>query len=108
MAPGEPLVVGLALWLDRRDARRIDGERLRTEGHEHRPAARPDPQPAVAQPLVTPRGLEQPGERIGIGVGGIDQQVAVFRERPGGIPSLLAGHVVAVHRVAIAVLQHLA
>jgi len=108
MPPAEPLVVGLSLRLDRRDAGRIDGKGLRPKRHEHRPATRPHQEAAVAKPLVPPRRLEQARQRIGIGVGSVDQQVAVFGQRPGRVPRLLAGDVIAVHGMAVAVPEHFA
>jgi len=58
MAAAEPLVVRLPLRLERRDARRINGERLWPKRHEHRPATRPHPQPAIPEAVVASCSLE--------------------------------------------------
>jgi len=108
MAATEPLIIRLPLRLDRRDARRINGERLWAKGNEHRPASWPHPQPTIPEAVVPSRGLEKAGERVGVCVGGVDEQVAIFGIGPRRVPRLLAGQVVAIHGVAIALFQHLA
>jgi len=108
MAAAEPLVVGLRLRLDRGDALRGHGQRLRAVGHQHRSALRADPQPSLTEPAVPAGGLEQPGKRVGIGIRGVDQKIPIPRTGPDRVPRLLAGDEVAVDRVAVAVLQHLA
>ncbi|RLS80396.1 MAG: hypothetical protein DWI04_08380 [Planctomycetota bacterium] len=102
VAAAEPLVLRLPLRLDRRDARRIDGERLRSKGNEHRPASWPHPQSAIPKAVVPSRGLEKSGKRVGVCVSGVYQQVAIVGIGPGSVPRLLAGQVVAIHRMAIA------
>jgi len=108
VAAAEPLVAGLGLRLDRGDAFRGHGQRLRLVGHEDWPALGSDPEAAVAEPAVPSCGLEKAGEGIGVGVRGVDQEFPVSRAGPDRIPRLLAGHVVAVDRVPVAVLEHLA
>ena len=69
---------------------------------------RADPDAPRGETTVEAGRFEESGERVGVCVGGINEDVRRLGARPGRVPRLLAGDVVAVDGMPVAVLQHLA